>query len=215
MKRFVKPSGALLAMVFTLGISAASAHAQSRLLFYQAGTGVGATAEIDPQGNFRTCFSYDSFSPDWTHVINAGENDELLFYNANNGHGATGFIADDCEFIGQMNYDNFSTGWTHVVGAGGGRVLFYDQATGDAVTGYIDPAGNYTDLHSYDNFSPGWTHIAFTGLTGYLLFYNADTGAGDGIYRQQRHLHDSQILRQLQHGLDPSLQCRRAARALL
>lgn len=188
MKRFMKPSAALLAVVLTLG-ACASQRGQSALLFYQAGTGAAATAGIDPLGNFQTFFSYSDFSPDWTHVVNAGRdsvlpdgNNAMLFYNANNGNGATGFISDDAEFFGQLNYTGLSAGWTHVVGAGVGLVLLYDQAIGFGATKYIGYYGDYTDLKFYDDFIPWWTHIVCTGfdglnLKGYLLFYNADTGA--------------------------------------
>jgi hypothetical protein len=70
-----------------------------------------------------------------------------------------------------------------------GRTLFYSADSGLETTATIDFCGNFKTLHRYKGAPLGWTHITPAG-GGFILFYNAATGAGrvgaitrDGAYK--------------------------------
>lgn len=162
----------------------ASAYADSNLLFYNQGSGLGAVTTLNRSQPPAT-ITNQGFSPDWTLVAHGATAyvDGLLFYNGNTGLAALA----RADANGNMSTDhtyNFSAGWSQIVSIKD-TALFYNQQSGLGVSGQLtfetnDDFVQYpTDFH----FSPGWTHIVATDQ-GVLLFYNAYNGSGAVGYLQ-------------------------------
>ena len=146
------------------------------VLFYDRGSGQGATAVVDGRGTYRFVEAVPGFSRNWTHITGSGTGG-VLFYAQATGHGATAVVdrAGRYRFVEAVG--GFSRDWTHVVGSGTGGVLFYAQGTGQGATAVVDAQGRYRFVEPVRGFSPTWTHIVGAGNGG-VLFYERGSGQG-------------------------------------
>lgn len=87
----------------------------SPLFFYNAASGLGATALLDGAGNYQFVRAVPGFARGWTHVAGAS-NGALFFYNAFTGNGATARIdsAGNYQFVSAIS--GFAKDWTHIDG---------------------------------------------------------------------------------------------------
>ncbi|HVH97526.1 MAG TPA: hypothetical protein VM869_02405, partial [Enhygromyxa sp.] len=84
-------------------------------LFYDATTGLGATATLDGDGTYGYVGSIPGFSTGWDQIVGTDQGG-LLFYDADTGAGATATldIAGNYAYVRELS--GFSQGWTHIVG---------------------------------------------------------------------------------------------------
>jgi hypothetical protein len=128
--------------------------------------GVGITGRINGSGQYSGLQSYETFSPDWTHITPDGD-DLLHFYNANTGDVAFGKVYGSTGTFEQLATYSFRAGWTHFAAGEHSILISYDSATGAAVTGQLKDWGEYTDLKVYEGdnaFLQGWDIITPMGI---------------------------------------------------
>lgn len=97
-----------------LGPVHAQSRAPGRLLFYDGGSGEGATARLDG-ANYVFVASIAGFATGWTPVVGAS-NGAVLFYNASTGAGATARIDNAGNYTFVSSIPGFATGWTQIAG---------------------------------------------------------------------------------------------------
>jgi len=92
-----------------------SVQAEGSLLFYNAGSGEGATARLDSAGNYEFVGGISGFATRWTHITGTAGGG-VLFYNASTGLGATAQLdnAGNYSFVSEI--PGFAPGWTHIAG---------------------------------------------------------------------------------------------------
>ena len=97
----------------------AVAAGQGALFFYNASTGLGATATLDGQGKYLYIGDIPGFAKRWTHIVSTSDG-ALFFYNASTGLGATATLDGQGKYHYIGDISGFATGWTHIVGTTGG-----------------------------------------------------------------------------------------------
>ena len=86
---------------------------QRMMLFYNARSRAGATAQIDDGGVLRERHAADELGL-WTHLVSDGRS--ILFDNADMRTGATARIDDDGVLGDQQDVSQVAIGlWTHLV----------------------------------------------------------------------------------------------------
>jgi hypothetical protein len=85
----------------------------SPLFFYNAASGLGATALLDSAGNYQYVRAIPGCVTGWTHITGAS-NGALFFYNSSTGLGATALLDGAGNYRYVSVIPGFATGWTRV-----------------------------------------------------------------------------------------------------
>lgn len=158
------------------------------LLFYDAPTGEGASASVDPVRGYRFGAAISGFAQGWSHITPYGK-EFVLFHQRKSGVAALSRVdgAGGYEFISAVQ--PVAAGWTHVAATAAGGVFLYEADTKKGQVGWIDGAGGYQAVRNFTDLHRSWTHIIAANQSG-LLFYDAASGItatstlnGDGAYR--------------------------------
>jgi hypothetical protein len=114
----VDNSGSYADVKATSGFNPAWTHivaSGNLLLFYQAGSSLGAVDRVNADGSLTDLQVYHTFYAHWT-AITALSNGVLLFYDQNTGTAATLRLDANGNINNLRTPTNLAKGWTVVVG---------------------------------------------------------------------------------------------------